>query len=126
MNRRAGILMSVGISMALIAAGIWFLYDHPYRFGFGAGPWMMPYHGIMAGGGVGIIMIIFWLIVVLAIALAVSGMITNLHEPNQREKDFAPDAFEILRRRYARGEIDKPQYEEMLRELEQGPVHSSP
>jgi putative membrane protein len=113
--------MSLGVSMALIAAGIWFLYDHPYRLGFGAGRWAMPHHAITAGGGMGIIMIIFWVVVVVAITLAVSGMVSSLHEPNRREEDFATDALEILRRRYARGEIDKQQYREMLRDLKAEP-----
>lgn len=121
MNRRASILMSLGISMALIAAGIWFLYDHPYRLGVGAGRWTMPHHAMTAGGGMGVIMIIFWVVVVVAIALAVSGMISSLHEPDRREEDSATDALEILRRRYARGEIDKHQYKEMLRELKAEP-----
>jgi putative membrane protein len=122
MNRKASLLMSLGISLALIAAGIWFLYNHHYRFGFGGSRWMMPHHamfggGGMGGGGMGIIMILFWLVVIVAIALAVSSIFTNRHPSPQSEDDSALDALTILRRRYARGEIDKQQYESMKRDL---------
>jgi putative membrane protein len=124
MNRKASLLMSLGISLALIAAGIWFLYSHHYRFVFGDGRWTMPHHAMIGGSGMGIIMIVFWVVIIGAIALAVSGMISNRHEPSRREGEFGSDALEILRRRYARGEIDKQQYETMLRDLEQGPVNA--
>jgi putative membrane protein len=125
MNRKVSLLMSLGISLALIAAGIWFLYSHHSRFVFGDGRWIMPHHTMIGGSGMGIIMIVFWVVVITAIVLAVSGMISNRQAPSRREGDFgSSDALEILRRRYARGEIDKQQYETMLRDLEQGPVNA--
>jgi putative membrane protein len=117
MNRKTSLLMSLGISLALIAAGIWFLYSHHYRFMFGDGRWTMPHQAMFGGGGMGIIMIVFWVVVIAAIALAVSGMISNRQAPGRREGEFGSDALEILRRRYARGEIDKQQYEAMRRDL---------
>jgi putative membrane protein len=117
MKRKASLLMSLGISMALIATGIWVLYNHHYRFMLGDGRWIMPHRAMIGGGGLGFIMIIFWIVVIAAIALAVSGAISNRHEPNRREGRFPNDPLEILRRRYARGEIDKQQYEAMRRDL---------
>jgi putative membrane protein len=111
--------MSLGISLALIAAGIWFLYSHHYRFMFGDGRWTMPHHAMIGGGGLGIVMILFWVVVIAAIAIAVSGTISNRHLLHRGDDNAAPDdALEILRRRYARGEIDKQQYEAMRRDLE--------
>jgi putative membrane protein len=119
MNRKASTLMSLGISMALIAAGIWFLYDGHYRFGFGGSGWIMPHHFIMGGGGMGIIMIIFWVVVIAAIALAVSSVISNRRPPHDREDDISSNALEIINQRYARGEIDRHQYEAIRRDLEE-------
>jgi putative membrane protein len=124
MNRKASLLLSLGLSMALIAAGIWFLYSHHYRFVFGDGRWAMPHHAMIGGGGMGFIMIVFWVAVIAAIALAISGAISNGHTPSRREGESGTDALEILRRRYARGEIDKHQYEAMLRDLEQDPINA--
>ncbi|MEJ2639078.1 MAG: SHOCT domain-containing protein [Desulfosarcinaceae bacterium] len=53
-----------------------------------------------------------------------SGGKGDSHEQSRREGDFGSDAFDILRRRYARGEIDKQQYETMLRDLEQGIINA--
>jgi putative membrane protein len=74
----------------------------------------------MTGWGViGIIMIIFWVAVIAAIVLAVSGVISN-HRPMDRlEGEISSDALEKLRQRYARGEIDKHQFEAMRRELKE-------
>jgi putative membrane protein len=121
MNRKTSTLMSLGISMALIAAGIWFLYDGHYRFGFRDSGWIMPHHSMMGGGGMGIIMIIFWVVVIAAIALAVSSVISNRRPPHGREDDISSssNALEILNQRYARGEIDRHQYEAIRRDLEE-------
>jgi putative membrane protein len=124
MNRKTSILTSLGISMALIAAGIWFLYNHHYRFGFGDGRWTMPHQAMFGGGGMGIIMIVFWVVFIAAIALAISGAISNRQAPSRREGEFGTDALEILRRRYACGEINKQQYEAMLRDLEQDLINA--
>ena len=119
MNRKASTLMSLGISMALIAAGIWFLYNGHYRYGFGGSGWIMPHHTMIGGGGMGIIMIIFWVVVIAAVVLAVSGMISNRRPSNGREDDISLNALEILNQRYARGEIDKHQYNAIRNDLEE-------
>ena len=119
MNRKASTLMSLGISMALIAAGIWFLYNRHYRYGYGDSDWIMPHHFMIGGGGMGIIMIIFWVVVIAAIALAVSSVISNRRPTHGREDDISSNALEILNQRYARGEIDKHQYDAIRRDIEE-------
>jgi putative membrane protein len=116
MNRKSSSFTSLGLSMALIAAVIWLLY-HLY-----AGPWgrfdgwQAPHHGwMMEGGGIGLIMIIFWVIVVVAVILLISGAVSSRH-PLERD-DGPVSALEILKQRYARGEIDQQTFEAMKQEL---------
>lgn len=73
-------------------------------FGFGFG-----------GGAMGIGMLLFWgLIIVLVVALARGwGSRSGDNEPRPPEKT----ARDILNERYARGEIDKGEYEEKRRDL---------
>jgi len=116
MNRKAGTLLSMGISIALIAGTIWFLFNYRTIFGYGQGRWIMPYQMMAGGSGMGIVMIFLWVIVIAAIALVISGVVSgNPSSGNQQ----LPDAMEILKRRYARGEIDKEQYQAMKQELQQ-------
>jgi putative membrane protein len=69
---------------------------------------MMNGWGMMGGmGWFGMVLVgLFW---VLLIALAVWGVIQLLYAP---ERTLAPDASEILKRRYAHGEIPREEYEE--------------
>ena len=74
------------------------------------GPWMMTGFGAWWGMG------LFWLVVVgLAVWLAVY-LTRKSDTGGSSGKDM--DAILILKRRYARGEIDKKEYEEKLRDLE--------
>jgi uncharacterized membrane protein len=84
---------------------------------------MMPHHARFEGGAMEIIMIIFWWVVIVANTLAVSGLIPNRHPSHQSEDVQSLEAFEILRRRYTRGEIDKQRYEAMRRDLTQDHAH---
>lgn len=120
MNRKTSILISLGISVALIAAGIWFLYNHYYYFGYGASGWNMPHHRMMGGGGMGIIMILFWGGLVSAIVLLVSGLIMRrpFSDQNGGKPSADSDAVEILKRRYASGEISKIEYNNIKHDLQ--------
>jgi putative membrane protein len=118
MNRKTSTLISLGISVALIAGGIWFLYNHHYYFGFG-GRWNMPYHMTMGGSGMGIIMIIFWVVVLAAVILLVSGLITGRRDSNENgDGPSADDPLKILKQRYAKGEISKLEYDNMRQDLQ--------
>jgi putative membrane protein len=117
-NRKTSTLMSLGISVALIAATIWFLYNHHNNFGYGNGQWIMPHHMTTGGGGMGIIMIIFWMALIAAIALVVSGVISGKNSSDSQGNRRHPDAMEILKHRYAKGEIDKTHYDTMKHELQ--------
>ena len=115
MERKTSTLLSVGISAALVAAAIWFLYDH-HNDMWSAGSWRMP-HGMMGGGGgMGILMILFWGVVIIALIVLISAVLSG------RGTSASDEALEILRKRYARGEIDKDRFDAMLRDLQQGEV----
>ena len=120
MNRRVNTLLSVGISIALIAGTIWFLFNHQNSFGYGNVRWIMPHHMTTIGrGGIGIVMILFWVAVIAAIAMVVSGIVSGRRSTGGPDNGKPSDALEILKTRYARGEIDKTQYQSMKRELQQ-------
>ncbi|RJQ78139.1 MAG: SHOCT domain-containing protein [Desulfobacteraceae bacterium] len=116
MRRFSATLISIGISAALIAAGIWFLSGQSGAYPYGSGRWHMPY-GMMMGGGMGVVMILFWLIVLAALILLISGIVSN-RRTAAPGVDNEPDALEIVKRRYARGEIDTAEYESKRRELQ--------
>jgi putative membrane protein len=119
MRRFSATLISTGISAALIAAGIWFLYDQrgPYGYGDG-GRWPGLSHGMMLGaGGLGVVMILFWIIVLVALVLLVYGVASARRPASGGEKNES-DALEILKQRYARGEIDQAEYQSRRYELQ--------
>ena len=115
MNRKTSTLLSLGVSAALIAVGVWFLYNHSVGIWPGHGRWAMGHHGMM-GGGMGIVMIIFWIVLIAAFALLISGAINGIRYVKQNQ-DNKPTSLEILKQRYARGEIDKVEYESKRQDL---------
>lgn len=68
--------------------------------------------GMFFGGG---FMWIFWLLVIVVIVAAVKAMMGSNTQRDASEKD---SALSILEKRYARGEIDREEYQEKRRELE--------
>ena len=73
--------------------------------GFGAG-WGMGFGGPF--------MILTWVLVIAAIVVLVKWLADSSTDRSARDK--AP--LEILRERYARGEIDRQEYEQKRRDLE--------
>jgi putative membrane protein len=115
MNRRTSTLLSLGVSAFLIAVSIWFLYNHSFGVWPGHNRWAMGHHGMM-GGGMGFVMIIFWIILIVAAVLLFSGAVNGVRGAKQNREN-ASNPLEILNQRYARGEIDKVQYEEKRQDL---------
>jgi putative membrane protein len=74
---------------------------------YGPGPW-----GWMVGGW--IMMLVFWGLLIAGIVVLVRALTTR----NVFGQPSHDNALEILRRRYAGGEITKDQFEEMKRTLE--------
>lgn len=70
-----------------------------WHWGFGFGHWIFG--------------ILFWVIVVLLVVLLVRAVAGGFSTGGQ-----GVSALELLKRRYARGEIDREEYERKRRELE--------
>jgi len=120
MNRKKSTFISLGISVALIAGGILFLCNHHNYFGYSDGDWFMPHNMMMGGGGMSIIMILFWVAILTAVGLLISGLITRRSSSDNtvRNKSATSNALEILKQRYASGEISKFEYENMRQNLQ--------
>ena len=75
---------------------------------YGPGPWNW---GWMVGGW--IMMLLFWAVIIAGIVVLVRA----LSRPSVSAQPGPDSALEILRRRYAAGEISKEQFEEMKHTL---------
>ena len=111
MDRKTSTLMSLGISMALIAAGIWFLYNHHDSLGYGARGWIMPFHIMMGSGRLGIVAVLFWIVVFSAIGLLVSGLISNHRSAGGTHREATSDTAANPGQHHAGNEIDKSRFE---------------
>ena len=87
-----------------------------YGYAPGEGQYYPNRHYHMMGGGWGIFMFIFMLIF-LALVIAGIVLLVRYLSPHARLKP-ADDALEVLKRRYARGEIQKAEFEEKRKDLE--------
>lgn len=113
--------MNPNTKIALIIGGILLalFIVLPWLWGWQGGGWGMMGPGMMGGFGWGwfmpIFMILFWVLVIWAVvALVRGGSQTSSSDSGSSRPD---SALEVLKRRYARGEIDKAEYEEKKRDL---------
>ena len=84
------------------------------------GPWMMG-PGMMEGGyGMGwiwtIIMFAFWIAVIVGVIFLIRWLAITMRTGGQSARS-EDSALEILKRRYARGEINKEEFEEKKKDL---------
>ncbi len=78
---------------------------------------MMTGFGMGLGGG--LVMLLLWVVVIVGAAWLARGFFSTGHQPAESPtRRSEPSADEILKQRYARGEIDKEQFEQMRRDLE--------
>ncbi len=76
---------------------------------------MGGYGGYGMGWFGGLFMIVFWVAVIAGIYLLVRWVVTTSRKGDRANGDDSP--LEILKRRYARGEINKEEFERMKKEL---------
>ncbi|MCF8053042.1 MAG: SHOCT domain-containing protein [Desulfobacterales bacterium] len=122
MNTRKNIGIIVLVLSILFAAG-GLLYRElapgggyqGYGYG-GYGGHMM--NGMMGGAGLwgmGGLMLVFWGLVLFGLILMINWLLAATR--NEKRQGVECDAIQILKSRYARGEIDRGQYDQMRREL---------
>ncbi|MCX6000878.1 MAG: SHOCT domain-containing protein [Chloroflexi bacterium] len=90
-------------------------------YGYGMGPRMMHPGGFGNGYGgwgmaMGLVMLVFWALAIAGIVLLVMWIVRR--GPVVPPASGGSRALEILQERYARGDIDKAQYEQIRRDLE--------
>lgn len=71
---------------------------------YGPGDWM--------GGGF-IFMMFFWVLIIIAVVY----LVRNTSSPRRGETPMEKTPLQILQERYAKGEIDKKEYEEKKKDL---------
>jgi putative membrane protein len=95
--------------MSWLTSGIAFAQERQYDWGWSIHP--MGWMGGMSGSGMMLMMLIFWALVIIAIVLGVRWILS------QGGTSRSDTAMEILRQRYARGEIEKEEFEARRKDL---------
>lgn len=107
----------VVLVILVIGAGLLAPFDWGRGYGYGwggmMGPWMMGGWGFPFLGG--IVMLLFWGLVIAGIVWLVQSLSRGAGPGISAPPAESP--LEILKRRYAKGEISKEQFEEMKRDL---------
>lgn len=85
-----------------------------YDWGMGSG--MMGYGYGMSWYG-HILMLIFWVAVIVGIIFLIRWLVVSSQAGGQVTSQGADTALDILRKRYARGEINKEEFEEKKKDL---------
>ncbi len=83
------------------------------------GDWHMG-SGMMGGwgfgGGGGIFMIFIWILVIVGLVFLIKWLIQTITGGNPKTESN-PTAMDILKQRYAKGEIDKAEFEAMKKDI---------
>ena len=125
-TRIVGIVAGVVIGVALFAGGFLLgrtslgIFGSGFNgirggnFGFG----MMNGFGFGYGGLIPmILMILFWVVVIGAGVWLISSFVSRTNSQTASNLPPAESALDILKKRYARGEITKEQFDEMSHEV---------
>jgi putative membrane protein len=91
----------------------WGWYD---RYGGGMGPGMMNWG--YGGWFMGIINIIFWVAVIIGVIYLIKFLSSSSKQGGQETKK-GDNALDILRERYAKGEINREEFEEKKKVLKE-------
>lgn len=117
-TRTIWIVIAAVIGLGLLAGG--FLLSRTGLGLWGYGPGMMGGNfgfGMMSGFG-GIFMILLWIVVIGLGVWLVSHLVSRTNsQPPSNSAALSESALDILKKRYARGEITKEQFEDMRRDV---------
>jgi putative membrane protein len=115
-NRNILIVILAVVGVVLLLGLAWAVMAGTGMFGYRYGPGMMGGWGYGMMGG-GIMMFLIWLPLLVGAGALVwyfaSSAQRGTSAPGREESPL-----DILKRRYARGEIDREEYERMRREIE--------
>ncbi len=125
-TRIVGIVAGVVIGVALFAGGFLLGRTSPGIFGYGFngirggnfGFGMMNGFGFGYGGLIPmILMMLFWVVVIGGGVWLISSFVSRTNSQTSSNLPPAESALDILKKRYARGEITKEQFDEMSHEV---------
>lgn len=117
MNRNVRTALIIGgIAIALLIAVPFILGT---ASGWQSGGWGMMGHGMMGGYSGMWLMPIFWILIIGLVIWAIVALVRGLSQPSgSNSSSTRPDsALEILKSRYAKGEIGKEEYDEKRKDL---------
>jgi putative membrane protein len=84
---------------------------------WGYGDWGMMGPGMMGGFGFMWLMPIFWIVILGLIIWAIVAVVGRSAESGGQGSPKSDSALEILKQRYARGEISKEEYEQKKKDI---------
>jgi putative membrane protein len=97
------------MSTSCFVPGVAFAQERPYDWGWGMHP--MWWVGGAWGIGMMFMMMLFWVLVIAGLVFGIRLLL------NQGKEGRSDSALEILRQRYARGEINKEEFEAKKKDL---------
>lgn len=109
MPRKWSLLGFGATTTTWLATGLAWAQERPYEWGWGMHPmtWMWGAWGL----GMMVMMLVFWGLAIAGIVLAIRWLVSAGRGPS------GDRALDILRERYARGEINKDEFEAKRRDL---------
>lgn len=113
--KKTNIIINIVIAGILLSGIAWLLQNHVFFRWGGYGPRHMG-PGMMGFGSMGFMMLFFWGIVLFVLV----SMIAKMFQKNDALPSFShseTNAVELLKQRYAKGEIEKQEYLEKLEDL---------
>jgi len=107
-----GLVTVWGLNAVLLSPA--FAQSGGYRNGH-MGRWMMGDWGM---GWFGMIfMLLFWVLIIAGIVFLIRWLVQSMDSRNRSNVDTGSQAIEILKERYAKGEISRDEFESMKKEI---------
>lgn len=114
--KKTNLLITVIVSVALLSGIAYLLHDHLGMSWNGYGGYQMR-TGMMGFGGMGIMMLLFWGLVLIVMVILINRLL-RIDSGKCYESTNSLNAIDLLKKRYANGEIDKAEFEIVKRDLQ--------